>query len=762
MSSKFTEKAENVLNKSVTLAEEFGHTYIGTEHLLLALATEAGTYAAVLLAKNKINDKMLRAAIKEYSGLGTKSTLTSHDTTPRLRKIIEEAYKISLKYGTELTGTEHLLSALLEEKDSVAGRILLKSDANISALRDDIIGYIRLTQREVIKIAEPANINIPNLTKYGVNMTSAAALGVYDPVIGREKETDRIIRILSRKRKNNPCLIGEAGVGKTAIVEGLAQRIAKGDVPSSMLGKIIISVDLSAMVAGAKYRGDFEERIKNILDEAAKNKSVILFIDEIHSIVGAGSAEGAIDASNIMKPELARGNIQLIGATTLDEYKKYIEKDSALERRFQPVVINEPKKEEMLDIMRGISRRYEEHHKIKIDDSALVAAVELSNRYIQDRHFPDKAIDILDEACAMANVNQRNKVLKTSNTDNIIEQSCVLPIKTSNVDEKTVIDVMSEMLGFDISLYSFDETDEIIKRLKQKIIGQDEAIEKLGVAIRRTRSGLSAEDRPRGIFMFVGESGVGKTALAAAFADEMFGKDSLIRFDMSEYSESFSVSKLIGSAPGYVGYEEYGSALERVRLHTNSLVLFDEIEKAHPDVISLLLQIFDNGFITDSKGRKINFRNTYIVMTSNAAGSLSSKGGIGFAADKQKENAAERLKGSFSSEFINRIDDIVVFSPLNKEALKVIAKAKIDELKRKLDSRGIELNVSENAIEYIAGSSEVKGLGARPLLRLIASDIENNIARLLSEKMNSGDLKIDIDAENEKLSYKISDTLLVK
>ncbi len=759
MSSKFTEKAEIVLNKSVSLAEEFGHTYIGTEHLLLALATEAGTYAAVLLAKNKINEKMLRAAIKEYSGLGTKSNLTSHDTTPRLRKIIEEAYKISLRYGTELTGTEHLLFALLEEKDSVAGRIILKSEANISVLRDDIIGYIRLTQREIVKIAEPTNINIPNLTKYGINMTSSAALGCYDPVIGREKETDRIIRILSRKRKNNPCLIGEAGVGKTAIIEGLAERIAKGDVPSSMLGKIIISIDLSAMVAGAKYRGDFEERIKNILDEATKNKSVILFIDEIHSIVGAGSAEGAIDASNIMKPELARGNIQLIGATTLDEYKKYIEKDSALERRFQPVMINEPKKEEMLSIMRGISPRYEEHHKIKIDDSALVAAIELSNKYIQDRHFPDKAIDILDEACAMANVNPGSGVAKLENISNIIEQNAIFPVVKSCVNEKTVIDVMSEMLGFDISLYNSDNTDDIEKRLMYKIKGQREAVERLASAMRRSRSGISSEDRPRGIFLFLGESGVGKTALASAFAEEMFGKDTLIRFDMSEYSESFSVSKLIGSAPGYVGYEEHGSAFDKVRLHTNSVILFDEIEKAHPDVLSLLLQIFDNGYITDSKGRKINFRNTYIIMTSNAV-AASFKGDIGFVSREIGNNITERLKEHFSGEFINRIDDIVVFSSLDKNALYEIASMKLAELEMRLKKRGIKLYVADEAIEYIAKQSEIRGLGARPLLRLIASDIENKIATLLSEKNGVDELKIDIYVEDNKLSFKIGDTLL--
>lgn len=761
MSTKFTEKAENVLNRSVSLAEEFGHTYIGTEHLLLALSCEEGTYAAVMLAKNKINPKMLRSAIKEYSGLGTKSTLTSHDTTPRLKKIIEEAYKISQKYETEKIGTEHLLFALLEEKDSVAGRIILKADINISVLKDDILGYIRLTQREFIKIAEPGNINIPNLTKYGINMTSSAALGLYDPVIGREKETDRIIRILSRKRKNNPCLIGEAGVGKTAIIEGLAERIAKGDVPPSMLGKIIISVDLSAMVAGAKYRGDFEERIKNILDEAAKNRSVILFIDEIHSIVGAGSAEGAIDASNIMKPELARGNIQLIGATTLDEYKKYIEKDSALERRFQPVMISEPKIDEMFSIMQGIRPRYEEHHKIKIEDSALLAAIELSNRYIQDRNFPDKAIDVLDEACAMANIKPSSKIDNLEIRRDIIGQSSSLPSVRTSINDKTVFDVMSEMLGVNISVGESDIELGIAERLKTKIIGQEEAIDNLSSAIRRSRSGISADDRPRGIFLFLGESGVGKTHLAKAFSEEVFGKESLIRFDMSEYAESFSVSKLIGSAPGYVGYDEHGSAFESVRRHPNSVVLFDEIEKAHPDVHSLLLQIFDNGYITDSKGRKINFRNTYIIMTSNLVGSSSSVGNIGFVSGSLKINAAERLKERFKSEFINRIDNIVVFSPLNITALTEIAKARLDELKNRLYKRGVELFVDDRVFEHLAKRSYERGLGARPLIRRIWSEVENKIAMLLSDNTHIGDKKIEIFVDEEELKFKTVDTALL-
>ncbi len=762
MSSKFTEKAESVLNRSVSLAEEFGHTYIGTEHLLLALATEAGTYSAVLLAKNKISEKYLRGAIKEYSGLGTKSVLSSHDITPRLKKIIEGAYSVSERYGTDKTGTEHLLFALLEEKDSVAGRIISKSNANLTVLKDDIVGYIRLTQREFIKIAEPMNMNIPNLTKYGINMTEKASRGEYDPVIGREQETDRIIRILSRKRKNNPCLIGEAGVGKTAIIEGLAERIGRGDVPSSMLGKIIISVDLSAMVAGAKYRGDFEERIKNILDEAAKNKSVILFIDEIHSIVGAGSAEGAIDASNIMKPELARGNIQLIGATTIDEYKKYIERDGALERRFQPVVINEPKKEEMLSIMMGIRPRYEEHHKLKIDDSALLAAIELSSRYIEDRHFPDKAIDVLDEACAMANISPNVSIIKSENSDNIFEQNSVLPILSTSVNEQAVISVMSEMLGIDISLGDGDFAFSIEKSLKKKVLGQNEAIGKLTSAIRRSRSGISRENRPRGVFLFIGESGVGKTELATAFSEEIFGKESLIRFDMSEYSEAFSVSKLIGSAPGYVGYDEHGSVFEKVRLHTNSVVLFDEIEKAHPDVHALLLGIFDNGYITDAKGRKINFRNTYIIMTSNAVNKGGYIGGIGFVSEDEKNNINEKLKDFFKSEFINRIDDIVTFSPLDKNSLKQIAELKLTEIKEILLKRNIKLLIDEEVYGHLAESSFNSGFGARPLLRTIANEVENSIALVLSENLKKEELEIKLYVENGKLLYKSSEPMLLK
>lgn len=756
MSTRFTEKAENALNRSITLAENYGHTYIGTEHLLLSLSYEEGTYAAVILAKHKIRSDMLSKAIKEYSGSGTRCALTSRDTTPRCRRIIEDAYKISKKYDAEKIATEHLLYAILEEKDSVAGRLLVKADANIPAIKEDLLGYIRLTQRETIKIAELGDLNIPNLTKYGINMTKLAAEGRYDPVIGREKETDRIIRILSRKRKNNPCLVGEAGVGKTAIIEGLAEKISRGDVPAAMLGKIIISVDLSAMVAGAKYRGDFEERIKNILDEAAKNKSVILFIDEIHSIVGAGSAEGAIDASNIMKPELARGNIQLIGATTLEEYKKYIEKDSALERRFQPVLIDEPKKEEMLDIMQGLRERYEEHHKIKIEDTALTAAIELSCRYIQDRHLPDKAIDLLDEACAMANSTQSFNVLKSQNSMDIIEQTSKI---SPRVTDKTVSTVMSEILGHEITAEGRELNSlDISERLSEHIIGQRAAAEALGAAIRRSNSGITDERRPKGIFLFVGESGVGKTEMAYALSKELFGsRDSLIRYDMSEYSEPYSTSKLIGTAPGYVGYEDSGSAFDKIRYHQNAVVLFDEIEKAHPDVHSLLLQIFDNGIITDTKGRKINFRNTYIIMTSNTGIKGSRSGSsIGFARENSKNNLREMLKSDFKSEFLNRIDDIIEFSPLGSDSLLLIARQRLEELKSRLKSSGIEISIDDSVAYLLAKKAKAPGMGARPLIRLISSEIENSIANLYTGELSDGDCKIDISSEGENFIYRIN------
>ena len=608
MSNNFTQKAENALNRAIKIAEDCGHTYIGTEHILLALAEDETCCAAILLKKNKVSKEKITEAIKEYSGTGHKSSLTAKDTTPKCRKILEASYKIMKKYSCDKIGTEHLLMALLDERECVASKILQKIEADTVGLKDSIIVFMRTADRGVI-YAEPTNeAAIPNLIKYGKNISSLAIKGELDPVIGRDRETDRVIRILSRRTKNNPCLIGEAGVGKTAIIEGLATRIAEGRVPAPLLGKTIISIDLTSMVAGAKYRGDFEERIKNIMSEAAKNKSVILFIDEIHNVVGAGSAEGAIDAANIMKPELARGELQIIGATTIDEYRRYIEKDGALERRFQPVNVEEASIEATIDILTGLKAKYEDHHKVDIHESAIIAAARLSQRYIQDRFLPDKALDVMDEACALVagicscgndktqnikekirqtgfkkkkavtdrdfelatNLGELEKVYESELSDELSKIG--LPSRPT-VSEKEICKIINEITGIESVIDDRLAIDRIKNNLSKTIIGQDAAIDALTNALTRSMAGINAPNRPRGIFLFLGGSGVGKTALATALAKELFEKeDSLIRYDMSEYSESYSISKLIGTSPGYVGYDERNSALEQIRKHPYSLI----------------------------------------------------------------------------------------------------------------------------------------------------------------------------------------------
>ena len=778
MSNKFTAKAENALNKAVELAEGLGHTYIGTEHILLALFDDETCCAAVIMRKNKLSKPRLEEVIKDYSGISEPTKLTSKDTTPRCRKILEASYKNCKKYSSERIGTEHLLLAILEERDSVAGKILSRLDADTVALKEDLVSFMRTAEKSISTSEVTTELNIPNLLKYGKNMTEQALKGAYDPLIGRERELDRLIRILTRKRKNNPCLIGEAGVGKTAIVEGLAERIAIGDVPPLLMGKTVISIDLTSMVAGAKYRGDFEERIKNIMQEAASNSSVILFIDEIHTIVGAGSAEGAIDAANILKPELSRGDIQLIGATTASEYKKYIEKDSALERRFQPILVEQPTAEETVEILRGIRESYESHHGIRVEDEALQAAVKYSERYIHDRYFPDKAIDLLDEACALAGasvgydreriVELKEKIRQTTKEKNLailsrdfeaaldlagLERECekeledeMLAGKTkaheARVTEDEIKRVVSEITGIAISeVGEIKCSAEMEERLRKKVSGQNDAISAVSHAVARSFAGINDPCRPRGIFLFLGESGVGKTELAKALASELFySADNLIRYDMSEYSEQYSVSKLIGSAPGYVGYDDTPSALEKIRRHPYSVVLLDEIEKAHCDVLALFLQIFDTGFLTDASGRRISFRNTYIIMTSNIGADGFKDNGLGFMKTNDGAELERKLKKYFKEEFINRIDRIVPFLPLRADALSEIARTRISEICERMKELKLIITVDGEVYDYFANLKHITGMGARPMCRAISEKIENALAdMILSGEISSSD-----------------------
>ena len=794
MSNNFTQKAENALNRSVNLAEEFGHTYIGTEHVLLALAEDEDSTASVMMKKHKITTEKLCFAIKEYSGVGSQTKLMSKDTTPKCRKLLEISYKIAKKNSSEKIGTEHLLLAILDERECVAAKILSKIDADVIGLKESLSVYLRSLGRAALNAEPVSESAIPNLLKYGKNITALAERGELDPVIGRDEETDRVIRILLRKTKNNPCLIGEAGVGKTAIVEGLAERIAEGRVPESLRNKKIFSVDLTSMVAGAKYRGDFEERIKNIMAEASKNKSIILFIDEIHTIVGAGAAEGAIDAANIMKPDLSRGDIQLIGATTLAEYRKYIEKDAALERRFQPVIVEEPSVERTIEILKGLKYGLERHHNVYITDEAISAAATLSERYIQDRFLPDKSIDLLDEACALASTssivenhktskireNIRQTAIKRKNAINNREYELAISLREAekayadelklclgngekntpikSVSKDHVISIIKEITGIDHSVQNDRNGHSIFDRLSSSIVGQNDAVERLSSAVKRSFAGLNSPTKPRGIFLFLGESGVGKTALALALTKELFScSDALIRYDFSEYSEPSAVTKLLGASPGYVGYDDQISPLEKVRKHPYSVVLLDEIEKAHPDVLSLFLGVFDNGFITDASGRKISFRNTYIIMTSNIGSDfLKNQKKTGFIQGNNDADIQKKLRGYFKNEFINRIDEIILFSSLSAEDLKEIAKIKISEMNERLTTVGINLLIDKEIYDVLSKKVLLdNGFGARPLNRLIISDIENKIATMLVEEIiTPGDTIILTHHGNEILCLK--------
>ncbi len=798
MFSNFTEKSREALRQAHDAACEMGHGYVGSEHLLLGIIREGSGVAAKALADAGITQETVENKIKDTIGFSEPLDMqTELSLTPRSKRILEIAAMEARRLGHNYIGTEHILMAIIRDGDGVAAQILASSGVHMGDFYANTLNSI---DNETVspnsasqKAAGSRSKNTPTLDKFGRDLTQLANEGKFDPVIGRDKEIERIMQILSRRTKNNPCLIGEPGVGKTAVAEGLAQKIASGDVPESLKNKRLVTVDLSSMVAGAKYRGEFEERLKKVVEEVISAGNVILFIDEIHTIVGAGSAEGAIDASNILKPSLARGELQLIGATTLNEYKKYIEKDAALERRFQPVMVGEPSVEETCGILAGIRDKYEAHHGVKITDEALEAAAKLSARYITDRFLPDKAIDLIDEAASKKKLstltepddlkdieNQLEQISKDKQeaiTAQDFEKAAQLRDKEKELNEKAkerkenwkevstsneltvtaddIADIISSWTNIPVRKLA-EEESERLKNLEgilhTRVIGQDEAVTAVAKAIRRGRAGLKDPKRPIGSFLFLGPTGVGKTELSKALADTMFGtEDAMIRVDMSEYMEKHSVSKFIGSPPGYVGFEEGGQLTEKIRKHPYSVILFDEIEKAHPDVFNIMLQILDDGILTDAQGRKVDFRNTVIIMTSNlgAKDILNTASKLGFASEDKEKDAAksenekirekvmEEVKRAFKPEFLNRIDEIIVFRRLVEEDIEKIAKLMLDSLKKRLEANEITAEFSDEAVALISKKGFDPVYGARPLRRAIQSNIED----MLSEEIIDGNVK---------------------
>lgn len=815
--NRFTQKAQEALRGAHACACGLGHNYIGTEHILAGLCSVEDAVAGKLLAQKGVSYETVAEKIKEL--MGQKSEIDKNTQllmTPRTKRIIELSYAESRKMNHGYIGTEHMLLAIIREGESVAVKILASLGVDLPSLYNEIMatvsGYPAGAGAENASASQPGakgKTNTPTLDQFGRDFTKMAEEGKFDPVIGRDKEIARVIQILSRRTKNNPCLIGEPGVGKTAVIEGLAQKIAAGDVPEVLRGKRLFTLDLSSMIAGAKYRGEFEERLKTAMDEVTKAGNVILFVDEVHTIIGAGAAEGAIDASNILKPSLARGEIQMIGATTLDEYRKHIEKDSALERRFQPIKVGEPTVEESIQILTGIRDKYEAHHSVKITDAAIKAAVELSSRYITDRFLPDKAIDLVDEASSKVRLGTltappvlkelEEKLAKiTAEKESAVavqdfERAATLrdeekqaeeeikkeqaAWKDKNTTESTCVDeaqiaaVVSDWTNIPVARLTSDESEKLLnmeQTLHSRVIGQSEAVSAVAKAIRRGRVGLKDPKRPIGSFIFLGPTGVGKTELSKALAEAMFGsEDDMIRVDMSEYMEKHSVSRLVGSPPGYVGYDDAGQLTEKVRRKPYSVILFDEIEKAHPDVFNILLQILEDGILTDSQGRRVDFRNTVIIMTSNIGARLitaQKTQKFGFSAgggdegersyEKIKEDVLGELKKSFRPEFLNRIDDIIVFHQLSEDEIKQIASLMLDTLKKRLAENGIDASFTDTAVAHIAKEGFDPIYGARPLRRAIQSKIEDLLAeKILENNIKDGDSVI-VDEEEGKLVVK--------
>lgn len=793
----FTEKANKALNLAIESAEEMRHNYVGTEHILYGLVKEGSGVAATALNECGVTEDALREKLESINGTMSLVELTPDDFTPRTKRVLRAAVIISSKTGYTYVGTEHLLLAILSESDSYAVAFLEELGVSVERLAQAVSKGMQGGAEEGFGGFE--NESAPNgsqkggsaLDKFGRDLTQAAKNGEIDPVIGREKEIQRVIQILSRRTKNNPVLIGEPGVGKTAVAEGLALEIAKGNVPEILKDKRVVSLDLTGMVAGAKYRGDFEERIKAAIDEVKKSKNTILFIDELHTIVGAGAAEGSADAANILKPSLARGDFQVIGATTLNEYRKYIEKDAALERRFQPVKVGEPTPEQAVQILKGLRDSYEAHHKVKITDEAINAAVTLSSRYIADRYLPDKAIDLIDEGASKvrlasltspdnvkeledeiadyekekasaineqdferaARLRDEQKELQTKLDDAKKKWQEQQKGNSGEVTAEDIAKIVSEWTGIPVVQLTKEESERLLNMenvLHERVIGQSEAVTAIAKAIRRGRVGLKDPKRPVGSFIFLGPTGVGKTELCKALAEVMFGdENAMLRLDMSEYMEKHTVSKLIGSPPGYVGFEEGGQLTEKVRRKPYSVVLFDEIEKAHPDVFNMLLQILEDGRLTDSQGRTVDFKNTIIIMTSNVGARLITEKQSSLGFNSENENAEEsekkdikelvtgELRKVFRPEFLNRVDDIIVFNKLNKDEIKQIAVKMLKTLENRLDKMNIKISFTDNAISEIADKGFDENYGARPLRRAIQNEIEDP----LSEQMLEGKVK---------------------
>lgn len=811
MRPQFTDKAKMALALAERAARNLKQSYVGTEHILFGLLRENTGVAATVLMENGVEMQQLKDLIKDLIAPESTVMLAERDGySPRAEKVLEEAHRQAERFHSDKTGTEHILLAILREGENVAVRLLNTMGISVQKLYVEVLtamGEDKSLYKEDLGKKQKKKNAVSTLEQYSRDLTALARDGKLDPVIGREDEIRRVVQILSRRTKNNPCLIGEPGVGKTAVVEGLAMRIVTGDVPFTVQEKRVMTLDLSGMVAGSKYRGEFEERIKKVIKEVIDDGNIILFLDEMHTIIGAGGAEGAIDASNILKPSLARGEIQLIGATTIAEYRKYVERDAALERRFQPVTVEEPTIEEAENILKGIAHKYEEHHRVTITPEAISAAVALSARYINDRNLPDKAIDLIDEAAAavrLGGAKQPDKLKELAEeiqkTDLQIERSIRMEAFTQAgelkkkqdglikkyeralkrmekddeqrdyvIGENEIAEVVSLWTKIPLQKLAEKESERLLKLesiLHERVIGQEEAVKAVARAMRRGRVGLQDPNRPIGSFLFLGPTGVGKTELSKALAEAMFGSENaLIRVDMSEYMEGHSVSKMIGSPPGYVGFEEGGQLSEKIRRNPYSVVLFDEIEKAHPDVFNILLQVLDDGHITDSKGRKVSFKNTILIMTSNAgAQRIMEPKNLGFSSassekqnyEKMKENVMEEVKRIFKPEFINRIDEIMVFHPLNRDNMKqivtMLSKNLVERCRRQME---IELSVSPALKEYIVEKYTDAKMGARPMKRAIQTEIEDTLAEeILSGAVKGGD-RVSALLKNKKVVYKV-------